>query len=185
MLQLLISGTFSERLLVMTGGHYTCDVLHTHDRWLRFDDTSVSLVSKKDVTNEVKMMNYVLKNDEFCIKNESFCRNSSGRSTCSSTPRNLRNHSSEENEGMRNGSILTLRSNTQIYRHPPPFRSHRHRNLTHTHTHTHTHTQRPDQSCNAFSAYHRPRLHSRGCLGASGGLKYSGCASGRFRLHRS
>ena len=34
----------------MVGRHYTCDVLHTHGRWLRFDDTTVSLVSSEQGT---------------------------------------------------------------------------------------------------------------------------------------
>ena len=33
----------------LEGGHYTCDVLHTHGRWLHFDDTIVSLVTEKQV----------------------------------------------------------------------------------------------------------------------------------------
>jgi hypothetical protein len=35
------------------GGHYTCDVLHTHGRWLHFDDKAVSIVSAQAVRHTV------------------------------------------------------------------------------------------------------------------------------------
>lgn len=48
----MIAGT----LLLLSGGHYTADVLQPDGRWLRFNDATVGVVSQQAVLSEKTYM---------------------------------------------------------------------------------------------------------------------------------